>query len=117
MNLEDKIYNILQEMKECKYENGNAYYDKFKPYWVDFQDTWDDEMWFEYENYRGITKNEMTVIENDETRFSNTNIKDNNDTLDMIDKEIEKMTDINEEMYDNINNEKDRSCFKACIIY
>lgn len=44
-------------MKEKNYEKGGEYLDSFIPYWSEYQDTWDAEMWNEYEYYRGVPPN------------------------------------------------------------
>jgi len=100
-------------MKDVKYVNFSLYIDKFNPYWSKFQDTWDDEMWREYNKIRNITTTaEVNEIEEE------INIKSNkNETLEMIDKEIENLTSkVNEEDLEN-PEDQNRSCFRNCEIF
>lgn len=54
IGLEDKILEILLDMKNKEYVRGEEYLKRFTEYWSGYQDTWDSLMWSEYDYYRAM---------------------------------------------------------------
>lgn len=83
IELEDKILSNLLQMKSDNYQNGEEYIDKFVPYWSDFQEEWNSELWDYYNFLRGFDT--KTIDENRNKENNNLEV-DNNNKKKFVDK-------------------------------
>lgn len=83
IELEDKILSHLLQMKADNYQNGEEFIDKFLPYWSEFQNEWNEELWDYYNFLRGFDKKEL--MEN-KTRENNNLDEENNNKIKFVNK-------------------------------
>lgn len=70
-------------MKADNYQNGEEFINKFLPYWSEFQNEWNEELWDYYNFLRGFDKKEL--MEN-KTRENNNLDEENNNKIKFVNK-------------------------------